>query len=395
MIKDDILNTFNGRNVLVTGGTGLIGRQVVDILCNANAHVKIVSLDKLNVDNRALHVYGDLSSFQFCKEVTNDMDFVFHMAGVQGTVQTSSSKLASHFVPMLMINTNLLEAARLNGIKKLIYTSTIGAYKDNAILKESDYTMKKIKIGLVEIGDSFGGQYYFPYSIGVLRAYAEKKLESSGICEFFPIIYKRGNIEKYVESLSGADIVFFSAYLWNFKVSLEVASRLKREKRQIVNVFGGPQVPDLNEKMFAFLKKYPFIDIASFGEGEIPFLKVIESCRDREWDVVPSIGYKRSDSIIAFNEFKETIQDINDIPSPYLSGVFDELIVQNPDEKWQGRIETNRGCPFTCAFCYWGRKSERKIKQFDLQRINNEIDWLSRNKIEFVFCCDANFGVLG
>jgi|SRR3990172_5095867 len=254
--------------------------------------------------------------------------------------------------------------------------------------------MKKIKIGLVEIGDSFGGQYYFPYSIGVLRAYAEKKLESSGICEFFPIIYKRGNIEKYVESLSGADIVFFSAYLWNFKVSLEVASRLKREKREIVNVFGGPQVPDLNEKMFAFLKKYPFIDIASFGEGEIPFLKVIESCRDREWDVVPSIGYKRSDSIIAFNEFKETIQDINDIPSPYLSGVFDELIVQNPDEKWQGRIETNRGCPFTCAFCYWGRKSERKIKQFDLQRIYNEIDWLSKNRVEFVFCCDANFGIL-
>src|SRR3972149_9935262 len=165
MIKDDILNTFNGRNVLVTGGTGLIGRQVVDILCNANAHVKIVSLDKVNDDNRALHVYGDLSSFQFCKEVTNDMDFVFHMAGVQGTVQTSSSKLASHFVPMLMINTNLLEAARLNGIKKLIYTSTIGAYKDNAILKESDYTIESSPM-------SFAG---WAKRMAELQVYAYKK----------------------------------------------------------------------------------------------------------------------------------------------------------------------------------------------------------------------------
>lgn len=254
--------------------------------------------------------------------------------------------------------------------------------------------MKKIKIGLVEIGDSFGGQYYFPYSLGILRAYAEKKLASSGNYEFLPMIYKRGNIDKYVKRLSDADIIFYSAYLWNFKVSLEVARRIKKGKPGILNVFGGPQVPESNEKMSAFLGKYPFIDIASYGEGETPFLRIIEGFQDREWGCVPSIGYRRPDAAIAFNEFKETIFDINDIPSPYLSGVFDELITQNPQEKWQGRIETNRGCPFTCAFCYWGKKSERKLKQFDLNRIYKEIEWLSKNKIEFVFCCDANFGIL-
>lgn len=255
-------------------------------------------------------------------------------------------------------------------------------------------TMKKIKIGLVEIGDSFGGQYYFPYSLGILKAYAGEKLASRGNYEFLPIIYKRGNIEKYVKSLYDADIIFYSAYLWNFKVSLEVARRIKKEKPGILNVFGGPQVPDSNEKISAFLGKYLSIDIASHGEGENPFLRIIEGFQDRGWEFVPSIGYRRPDATIAFNEFKETIQDINEIPSPYLSGVFDELIMQNPEEKWQGRIETNRGCPFTCAFCYWGKKSERKLKQFDLDRIYKEIEWLSKNKIEFVFCCDANFGIL-
>lgn len=254
--------------------------------------------------------------------------------------------------------------------------------------------MTKIKIGLVEIGDSFGGQYYLPYSLGVLRAYAEKMHAPRGNYEFLPMIYKRENIEKLVEKLSGADIIFYSTYLWNFKVSLEVARRTKREKPDVINVFGGPQVPESNEKASAFLRKYPFVEIVSFGEGEIPFLRIIERRQDRGWDDVPSIGYRGPDNSISFNKIKEIIQDINEIPSPYLSGIFDELIEQNPKEIWQGRIETNRGCPFTCAFCYWGKKSERKVKQFDLDRIYREIDWISKNKIEFVFCCDANFGIL-
>ena len=255
-------------------------------------------------------------------------------------------------------------------------------------------TTKKIKIGLVEIGDSFGGQYYLPYSIGILKAYAEKMLTPSMDYEFLPIIYKRSTIEQQVESLAEADMVFYSTYLWNFMLSLEVAREIKKVKPGVINVFGGPQVPESQEKMSAFLRKYPFIEIASFGEGEISFLRIIERCKDRGWNDVPSIGYRRPDSNISFNESKETLQDINEIPSPYLSGIFDELLEQNYGEIWQGRIETNRGCPFSCAFCYWGKKSERKIKQFDLDRIYSEIDWISKNSIEFVFCCDANFGIL-
>jgi radical SAM superfamily enzyme YgiQ (UPF0313 family) len=253
---------------------------------------------------------------------------------------------------------------------------------------------KKIKIGLVEIGDSFGGQYYFPYSMGILRAYAEKKLAANGNYQFLPIIYKRGNVDNYATLLSEADIIFYSVYLWNSKVSLAIAREAKRKNPEIINVFGGPNVPESSEKVTAFLQQYPFLDIASFGEGEIPFFKTIEKCSEREWEAVPSIAWKRPDNSLVVNEFKETIEDINDIPSPYLSGVFDELVRQNPEEKWQGRIETNRGCPFTCAFCYWGKKADRKLKQFDLTRVYGEIDWLARNKVEFVFCCDANFGIL-
>jgi radical SAM superfamily enzyme YgiQ (UPF0313 family) len=251
----------------------------------------------------------------------------------------------------------------------------------------------KIKIGLVEIGDAFGGEYYFPYSVGILRAYAEKNL-ASGCYEFLPIIYKCDNAGNITENLSLADIVFFSAYLWNFKANLEIARNVKRERPDIIIAFGGPQVPESKDKLTALLQKYPFIDIASFGEGEKPFLRIIEGSRDRRWEAVPSVGCRGSGDSISINMFKETIRDLNEIPSPYLSGVFDELMKDNPEEKWQGRIETNRGCPFTCAFCYWGKQSERKIMQFDLDRIYREIDWFSSRRIEFVFCCDGNFGIL-
>lgn len=140
MIEDKVLQSFSGKNVLVTGGTGLIGRQVVDILCNASARVKIVSLDKVKVNDKAEHVYGDLTSFEFCREVTRNMDFVFHIAGIKGSIVVTETKPASHFIPALMFNTNVLEACRLNKVPKTVFTSSIGAYASAEVFRESANT---------------------------------------------------------------------------------------------------------------------------------------------------------------------------------------------------------------------------------------------------------------
>jgi GDP-L-fucose synthase len=141
MIKPEVLESFVRKNVLVTGGTGLIGRQVVDILCNAGAHVKIVSLDRIKVHDNGEHVVGDLTNFDFSKEITKDMDFVFHLAGIKGSMEVSKTKLASHFVPTLMFNANVLEACRINKVQKAVYTSSIGAYANTDIFRESDYKL--------------------------------------------------------------------------------------------------------------------------------------------------------------------------------------------------------------------------------------------------------------
>jgi GDP-L-fucose synthase len=138
MIEETILKSFKNSNVLVTGGTGLIGRHVVKLLLDAQAHVLVASLDKINIDDRAKYAYGDLTEASFCREITKDIDFVFHVAGIKGSIEVTKSKPASFFVPLLLMNTNMLEASRVNGAKKLVYASSIGAYEAAEVLVEKE-----------------------------------------------------------------------------------------------------------------------------------------------------------------------------------------------------------------------------------------------------------------
>jgi GDP-L-fucose synthase len=138
MIEGTILQKFTNKNVLVTGGTGMIGREIVRILCDAGANVRVVSLDRLEIHAKAEHIYGDLTDLNVCLEVSKGIDFVFHVAGIKGSIEVTKSKPASFFVPLLTFNTNVLEAARRNNVKKLVYTSSIGAYSSAEIFRETE-----------------------------------------------------------------------------------------------------------------------------------------------------------------------------------------------------------------------------------------------------------------
>ena len=138
MIKEEVLNSYAGRNCLITGGTGMIGREIATLLADAGANVRVVSLDRVKIHDKVDHVYGDLTDFGFCKEQTKDMDCVFHVAGIKGSIKITVEKPASCFVPLLMFNTNVLEACRRNKVPKLVYTSSIGAYSAAEVFIESE-----------------------------------------------------------------------------------------------------------------------------------------------------------------------------------------------------------------------------------------------------------------
>lgn len=128
---------YEGKKVLVTGGTGLIGRAIVKKLLDFGADVTIASLDDLNLFPDCQFKKVDLTSFDDTAEVMRGMDCVVHAAGIKGSIEVTLSHPASFFVPMARFNLNVLEAARLNGISNLVYMSSIGAYSSAEIFVEN------------------------------------------------------------------------------------------------------------------------------------------------------------------------------------------------------------------------------------------------------------------
>jgi radical SAM superfamily enzyme YgiQ (UPF0313 family) len=248
-----------------------------------------------------------------------------------------------------------------------------------------------VVVGLVQINNSFSGQNYLPYSVALLQTYVQKMAGEPGRYAFLPPLYKRVRIADAVEALKDADLVGFSTYVWNGRISLEIARRLKAAKPGIVIVFGGPHVPDQPE---AFLRANPQIDLAVHNEGERTFLKVLEMFPDRSaWQFLPGVSFAKPDGGFVRNPNTERVRDLDEIPSPFLEGAFDSIMAANPQESWIGLWETNRGCPFRCTFCDWGSATAAKVTKFGEQRLYREVDWFASKKIEYIFCCDANFGI--
>jgi GDP-L-fucose synthase len=135
----NLCNFYKGKKVLVTGGTGLIGIPLVRMLLEQGAEVRVVSLDeKSDVNPSAEFIRGNLTDWSFCKRVVKRMDYVFQLAGTKGAVSTGVKKAASFFVPHLIFNTFMMEAARQEEIDRYLYTSTIGIYPKAEVFKEDD-----------------------------------------------------------------------------------------------------------------------------------------------------------------------------------------------------------------------------------------------------------------
>lgn len=251
--------------------------------------------------------------------------------------------------------------------------------------------MTPLRIGLVQINNSFSNQHYFPYSVGLLQAYVQAHAAEPGRYAFLPPLYSRLRVDEAVARLADADVVGFSVYVWNVRLSLEIARRLRARRPDVLIVFGGPQVPDRAE---AFLRANPAIDVACHGEGERVFRELLERHPDGRREEVPSISWLTAEGGFATTPRAARLTDLAEVPSPFLAGVFEPLLAADPGHQWLALWETNRGCPFACTFCDWGSAVAAKVYRFDMERLQREVDWFAAHRVEFIFCCDANFGIL-
>ncbi|MDP2599828.1 MAG: NAD-dependent epimerase/dehydratase family protein [Deltaproteobacteria bacterium] len=130
---------FNDKNVLVTGGTGLIGRPLVEMLIERGARVRIASLDDPSRAHPKAEFHRvNLMNFNNCKEVCDGMDYVFNLVGIKGSPAMTAKKPASFFVPTITFSINMMEAARQCGVKRYLFTSSIGVYSPAEVFYEDD-----------------------------------------------------------------------------------------------------------------------------------------------------------------------------------------------------------------------------------------------------------------
>lgn len=108
------------QRILVTGGAGFLGKQVVKQLCEAGA-----SPNKITVVRS--HEY-DLRHLDNCKRVVDQHDVVIHLAAHVGGIGLNREKPAELFYDNLMMGTQLIHSAYEAGVQKFVCVGTICAY---------------------------------------------------------------------------------------------------------------------------------------------------------------------------------------------------------------------------------------------------------------------------
>lgn len=133
------MSFYKDKKILVTGGTGLIGRPLVEMLVEAGAKVVVVSLDDPSRATKGVKfIRADLREFSNCMEACKDQEIVFHLAGIKGSPAMTAKQPASFFVPTITFNTNMMEAARRQGVSRYLFTSTVGVYGPAEVFYEDD-----------------------------------------------------------------------------------------------------------------------------------------------------------------------------------------------------------------------------------------------------------------
>ena len=131
------MSFYKNKNVLVTGGTGMIGRPLCEMLISFGANVTVASLDdESSALNGTKFLKLDLRSFENCLEVSKNQDIVFHLAGVKGSPQVTKERPATFLVPIVQFSFNMMEAARLNKVERYLFTSSVGVYQPDKVLHE-------------------------------------------------------------------------------------------------------------------------------------------------------------------------------------------------------------------------------------------------------------------
>lgn len=160
-------NFYNGKNVLVTGASGLIGSHLLVKLNGAGAKIRAVLHNKPTqvMLSDVEYITGDLTKKEFCEQVVKNMEYVFHCAAQSFGAKIMKENPKCLVTPNIIMNTNLLDASSDAGIKRFLFVSS------NTVYPVLDRPAKEI--------DANGEFFDLYIGVATVKYFTEK------LCEFY------------------------------------------------------------------------------------------------------------------------------------------------------------------------------------------------------------------
>ncbi|MFZ2781987.1 MAG: B12-binding domain-containing radical SAM protein [Rectinemataceae bacterium] len=165
------------------------------------------------------------------------------------------------------------------------------------------------------------------------------------------------------------DIVAFTLYAWNVERSMHVAARTAILSPRTRFIAGGPEVVE----GMPIMERSPFNALVE-GEGELPFARILEDVRLHR----PLSRHYKADDLL----------DLSTLPNPYLNGA----IPFDPEKPVH--LETMRGCPSRCGYCYYG-KNFPGIRKFSREDAALVIKAAGEAGVRELYLMDPSFQAAG